>query len=78
MRAVLIAATAFALTGCASFVAGFVGESLGIPLENKVVASKVEPNLLIATDQTSCQVSRGRWEKVKVGERVACTWTDDS
>jgi hypothetical protein len=76
MKRISLLAIPFLFAGCANALAGFVGESVGIPLEEKVVASKVEPNLLIATDQTSCQVSKGRWEKAEVGERSLCMWAE--
>jgi hypothetical protein len=52
-----------------------VGESVGVPLEDKVVSSKVEPNVLVAMDGTSCTVSAARWEKAEVGRRYFCNWS---
>jgi hypothetical protein len=66
---------AVCLTGCANSVAGLLGESLGLPLVDKTVASKVAPNTLVATDGTTCGVSEKRWEKTKEGDDVACVWT---
>lgn len=40
----------------------------------KPVMDKVEPNYLIAVDQTQCVVDRERFAKVRVGDRVWCMW----
>jgi hypothetical protein len=76
MKSVGLLTISFLFAGCANALAEFVGESVGIPLEEKVVASKVEPNVLIATDLTSCEVSKGHWKKAVVGERSLCMWSE--
>jgi hypothetical protein len=75
MKTISLLAIPFLFAGCVNFLAAFVGESIGAPLEEKVVASKIEPNVLIAADLTSCEVSKGRWEKAVVGERSLCMWS---
>jgi hypothetical protein len=76
MKYISLLAISLLFTGCVNTLAAFVGESVGIPLEEKVVASKIEPNVLIAADLTSCEVSKGRWEKAVVGERSLCMWSE--
>jgi hypothetical protein len=44
----------------------------------KTVARKVEPNYLVATDQTSCTVSFVRFAEVREGQRVLCNWRRNS
>jgi hypothetical protein len=65
------------LAGCVSAVAGALGESLGVPVEEKVVSSKVEPNIIVATDGTTCTASRQRWDKAEVGKPFLCPWSKD-
>lgn len=43
-------------------------------LATKVVARKVEPNYLVAVDQTACEVSAERFRQVRVGQRAFCDW----
>lgn len=71
---VLLAASAV-LTGCVNTLAGIVGESVGVPMADRIVSSKVEPNILVATDGASCTVSKNRWEKAEVGHRYFCAWS---
>jgi hypothetical protein len=59
--------------------AGIQGPSAPRPLDSrfarKVVAEKQESrNVLIAQDGTWCSVSGGRYERVRVGDVVLCTW----
>jgi hypothetical protein len=72
-----IAAIALSLTlsGCAPFAASLIGERFGVPLTEKVVSSKVEPNTLVAIDGASCMVSEKKWEKAKVGKNYLCVWS---
>lgn len=70
-----VLAASVLLTGCVNTLAGVVGESVGVPLGDKVVSSKVEPNVLVAMDGASCTVSKERWEKASVGERYFCNWS---
>jgi hypothetical protein len=74
---VLVAALSLAMSvaGCANTFGGLLGESLGVPLGSKAIASKVEPNVLVAVDQSSCVVSKERWEKARVGEFYLCAWS---
>jgi len=74
MRRPLIAiACALLLGGYMNTAAGFIGNSLGVPLRKKVVRSKKEPNILITTDATTCQVSKNRWEEAEsAGRSCAC------
>jgi len=74
-RLVAVLALSVLLAGCVNTVAGIIGESVGVPLGDKVVSSKVEPNVLVAMDGTSCTVSTERWGKVEVGVRYFCHWT---
>lgn len=62
--------------GCVSVATGLPGESLGgVRPSSKAIASKVEPNLLVAVDQSSCVVSKERWDRAKVGEFHRCAWS---
>ena len=74
-RAICVLALSSLLAGCVNTIAGIVGESVGVPLGDKVVSSKVEPNVLVAMDGTSCMVSTERWEKAEVGRRYFCHWS---
>ena len=74
-RVIYVLALSSLLAGCANTIAGMVGESVGVPLGDKVVSSKIEPNVLVAMDGTSCTVSTERWEKAEVGRRYFCNWS---
>ena len=74
-RAMSVVALSVLLAGCVNTVAGIIGESVGVPLGDKVVSSKVEPNVLVAMDGASCTVSKERWEKAEVGRRYFCNWS---
>lgn len=74
-RVISVLALSVLLAGCVRTIAGIVGESVGVPLGDKVVSSKVEPNVLVAMDGTSCTVSKERWEKAEVGGRYFCSWS---
>ncbi|HLU24435.1 MAG TPA: hypothetical protein VKZ58_01830 [Longimicrobiales bacterium] len=76
MMRVMVLVAALVLTGCASTAIGFLGESVGVKLHGKVVAAKIEPTTLIATDGTSCDVSKGAWEKAEVGKPYRCLWSE--
>lgn len=41
---------------------------------SKTVSAKEEPATLIAVDGTICVVTPGRFNKVKTGDRVWCSW----
>lgn len=71
---VLLAASAI-LCGCVNTIAGVVGESVGVPMGDRIISSKVEPNVLLAADGASCTVSKNRWEKAEVGHRFFCAWS---
>lgn len=71
---VLLVATGI-LSGCVNALAGVVGESVGVPMGDRIVSSKVEPNLLVAIDGASCTVSKDRWEKAEVGRSYFCAWS---
>jgi hypothetical protein len=43
-------------------------------LERKIVADLREPNILIASDRTTCEVSMDRYERTRRGDRVTCDW----
>lgn len=76
-RALQLAAVALVVlttTGC-SVLAQIAGESVGVPLESKLIAAKSPPNTLIADDQSTCTVTRGRWEEAEVGDRHLCAWS---
>jgi hypothetical protein len=72
--ACLAAIAASGLSGC-GFLQGVFAESVGVPLETKAVAYKHGAQELVATDGTSCFVSRGKFQDVDVGDRVQCTWS---
>lgn len=74
-RIVVLMLASFFLCGCVNTLAGIVGESVGVPLGDKIVSSKVEPNVLLATDGASCTVSKSRWEKAEVGHPYFCAWS---
>jgi hypothetical protein len=44
----------------------------------KEVARKVEPNRLVAIDETACTVSLERFAVVREGQRVFCNWRPGS
>jgi hypothetical protein len=73
-RLAIIAATALLTTGCVNALAGAIGESIGYPMDDKTVSSKMEPNVLVAVDGSWCEVSNERWEKAKEGDFVLCKW----
>ena len=75
-RAFVLLAASAVLAGCVNTLAGVVGESVGVPMGDKIVSSKVEPNVLVATDGASCTVSKNRWEKAEVGHRYFCAWSE--
>ena len=75
-RSALVMLISAILCGCGSFLAEMVGESVGVPLREKVVREKVEPNLLVAMDGTTCEVAVDRWNKAKVGSNFLCVWSD--
>jgi hypothetical protein len=70
----LVACLALSFTGC-GFAAQMAGQSVGIPLERKIIFAKSEPNVLIAEDSSTCTVTKGQWEKAKVGRRHLCAWS---
>ena len=74
-RSVLVVATSVCLSGWITTIAGMAGDSLGVPLREKIVSSKMEPNILIAADATSCEVTKQRWERAEVGKPFLCTWS---
>jgi hypothetical protein len=43
------------------------GESVGVPVDEKVVSSNVEPNIVVAVDGTTCTASQKRWDKAEGG-----------
>lgn len=72
----VVASATFGMTGCSVFQ-GIFAESIGVSLETKAVAYKHGSQELIATDGTNCFVSRGKFEKVEVGDHVQCTWSSE-
>lgn len=77
MRGVAImisACVAVSFTGC-GLLAQAVGESVGIPLESKIIFAKSEPNVLIADDSSTCTVTTAQWEDAEVGRRHLCAWS---
>ena len=76
IRALAALALLITLGGCVNTLAQIAGDAAGIPLETRVVASKMEPNILVARDGETCTVSKGRWEKTKPGDHVLCAWSD--
>lgn len=74
MNRIIVWATPFLLGGCVSTQPGMFGESAGVRVQDKIVASKVAPNILVATDRSTCEVSRSRWEEAAIGEPFRCAW----
>jgi hypothetical protein len=72
----LLATGALVTSGCSALAAAFA-ESIGMPLESKAVAHKNRAQELIATDGTTCFVSRGKFEAVEIGDLVPCTWSSE-
>lgn len=64
MRRIALLSTVLVLGGCAH---------LG-PFAGKTVADKQRPNRLVATDGSTCVVSKERFDKVEVGRKVLCAW----
>lgn len=79
LKEVILMATlslSVAATGCSSVATRPPGEPFGPTRpSSKAVASKVEPNMLVAMDQSSCVVSKERWERAQVGEFHFCAWS---
>ena len=74
IRILVAVALLISLGGCVNMLAQIAGDAAGIPLDNRTVSSKMEPNTLVATDGATCTVSKGRWEKAKPGDDVLCAW----
>jgi hypothetical protein len=73
------AAASVIVTGCAPVLGGTDprdGSRTGMGW--KTVARKVEPNYLVAVDQTSCTVSSTRFDQIREGQRVLCNWRTNS
>jgi hypothetical protein len=68
-----IAIVAVGLSGC--FLVETAANSAGIPSPAKVVADKAPPDMLIATDGTTCMVPRSRYDRVRIGQSITCVWT---
>jgi hypothetical protein len=60
--------------GCASYRSPADGRTPSLGW--KVVMEKAPPAYLIAVDRMECTVSRDRFEKVSVGDRVLCAWRE--
>ena len=45
-------------------------------LTRKLVAGKREPNLLVASDGTTCTTTETRFGRAQRGDRVWCMWRD--
>jgi hypothetical protein len=78
-RSIVLVATLFGALGataCRSVATPQPGEPFGPSRpSSKAISAKVEPNLLVAIDQTSCVVSKDRWERARVGEFHFCAWS---
>jgi hypothetical protein len=70
-----IAGFALILEGCIAIPIPqrFGGGSVQV-LERKIVAQLREPNILIASDLSTCEVSMDRFERTRRGDRVMCAW----
>jgi len=79
-RAVPLVALALVLGACISPLRSdrYMPDDGRPGLATKVVARKVEPNYLVAVDQTTCEVSTERFRQVRVGQRAFCNWTGGS
>lgn len=76
-----ILAASLYLGGCSSvknMATAFVGNKVGVPVEAKTVASKSGPTTLMASDRTTCNVSAEKFQKITVGDLIACLWSDRS
>ena len=64
----------FSTAACASIPLPDVAGRETPDLERKRVAAKHEPAELIAVDGTRCTAGSGKFERVKLGDRVWCIW----
>lgn len=71
-----IAALAFGLSGC--IVIEMIATDAGIPSPSKVVAEKAPPDILVASDGTTCKVPEVRFDHVRIGQSITCVWTAHS
>ena len=76
LAALALCAALLGTSGC-TVLQGVFAESVGMPVQSKAVAYKSDPQELIATDGTSCFVSRGKFEDVEIGDAVLCAWTSE-
>ncbi len=68
----------FFLGGCIAIpLPARLGGGSAVLLERKIVAELREPNLLVASDRTVCEVSMERYERTRRGDRVMCDWRRD-
>lgn len=72
---VLVVLGSIWLSGCFQYQTQTAGGSGGIPIRSKVVFEKVEPNILVAHDRSTCETTKQRWEKAKVGRSILCAWS---
>lgn len=75
LRMLFVALLALGALGCGHLVetAAHVAD---IPSPAKRVASKAEPDLLIAHDGSSCKVPPARFSYIEVGQSITCVWMD--
>jgi hypothetical protein len=77
--ALMCGAVSVIVTGCVPAFGGGSGlRDTRTGLGWKTVARKVEPNYLVAVDQTSCTVSSARFAEIREGQRVLCNWLTNS
>jgi hypothetical protein len=75
LRIALVALLAAATSSCimpARYASGADGTGWG----RKPVEAKDAPATLVARDGSVCTVSRDRFERVRLGDRVICFWSD--
>jgi hypothetical protein len=71
----LLLTLSHALSACTEMVAGILTDVTGVPIVEKVVASRLEPNILVATDGTRCITTPARWQETFPGDEYFCAWS---
>lgn len=72
MRTILWIMALCVACGCATDPGTRRGE--GYRIGSKMVAGKEAPATLYAEDGSHCLVTPGRFERVRIGDRVWCNW----
>jgi len=69
-RTALVLTLPLLFSGCLSLLFLPTGEHYP-----KVVAEKHEPNVVVATDGSTCRPSLERWVEARLGSRFFCVWS---